>query len=150
VNLMAEREDYYQVLGVPRQASTREIRRAYRRLARQHHPDRNPQPDGPQRFRSIAEAYSVLGDPARRTHYDHRTRPVVRRGAPDIPPAVPSRRGVLELSRREARIAASSPITLAATDGSVVVLPAGVLDGDQLMLRVPGGWAALTVRIRET
>jgi molecular chaperone DnaJ len=46
---MAHTDDYYRVLGVTRDASTHEIRRAYRRLARQHHPDRNPEPDSPQR-----------------------------------------------------------------------------------------------------
>ena len=61
---MAHTEDYYQVLGISRNASTPELRRAYRRLARQHHPDRNPEPDGPERFRALAEAYAVLNDPA--------------------------------------------------------------------------------------
>ena len=42
--------EYHRLLGVPRNASTPEIRRAYRRLARQHHPDRNPHPDSPARF----------------------------------------------------------------------------------------------------
>jgi curved DNA-binding protein CbpA len=146
---MAQRDDYYEVLGVPRQASTLEIRRAYRRLARQFHPDRNPRPDSPERFRTIAEAYAVLGDPASRTRYDH-TRPLTRRTTPGATPSLLPRRGVLELSAREARIAASRPLTLTATNGTAIVLPAGITDGDQLSIRVPDGWAVLTVHTRKT
>jgi DnaJ-class molecular chaperone len=62
---MAQGRKYYRVLGVSRDASTLEIRRAYRRLARQHHPDRDSEPDGSERFRRLAEAYAVLNDPAR-------------------------------------------------------------------------------------
>jgi len=87
--------DYYRLLGVPRDASTLEIRRAYRRLARQHHPDQNPHPDSPARFGVLADAYAALSDPARRARYDH-TIPPPAPQAPNHPPSVPSPRGTLE------------------------------------------------------
>lgn len=63
--------DYYEVLGVSRDASQREIKAAFRRLARQYHPDANPDdPDAEERFKEIAEAYEVLSDPERRRQYD--------------------------------------------------------------------------------
>src|SRR5437763_2066431 len=104
---MAPKNDYYRVLGVSHDASVPEIRRAYRRLARQHHPDRNPEPESPERFRTVAEAYAVLGDPARRARYDHTIQPAARRDpqAPRATPALHTRHGVLELSAREAALA---------------------------------------------
>ncbi|MCX7847028.1 MAG: DnaJ domain-containing protein [bacterium] len=63
-------KDYYQILGVPRTASQDEIRKAYRRLARQYHPDVNKSPDAEAKFKDIAEAYEVLGDPEKRKKYD--------------------------------------------------------------------------------
>jgi molecular chaperone DnaJ len=63
--------DYYAVLGVPRDAGTEDIKRAFRRLARETHPDANPgDPAADARFREIAEAYEVLSDPNRRRAYD--------------------------------------------------------------------------------
>ena len=68
---MAKR-DYYEVLGVPRTASADEVKSAYRKLARQHHPDLNK--DNPkaaeERFKELSEAYEVLADPAKRARYD--------------------------------------------------------------------------------
>ena len=64
--------DYYQLLGVPRNASAKSIRRAYRALARKFHPDFNPGDDiAAEKFRAIQEAYDVLSDPHRRKAYDY-------------------------------------------------------------------------------
>ena len=62
--------DYYEVLGVPRDADTKTIKDAFRQLARRYHPDISTEPDAEQRFKEIAEAYGVLSDPARRASYD--------------------------------------------------------------------------------
>ena len=63
-------QDFYQVLGVPRNASQDDIQRAYRKLARAHHPDINKDPGAEDRFKDVSEAYSVLSDPATRRRYD--------------------------------------------------------------------------------
>ena len=62
--------DYYEVLGIPRDASAEDIRAAYRKLARQHHPDVNKEPGAEDRFKEISEAYEVLRDPEKRERYD--------------------------------------------------------------------------------
>ncbi len=63
--------DYYATLGVKRDASAEEIKKAYRALAKRFHPDRNPDdPEAERRFREIAEAWEVLSDPAQRERYD--------------------------------------------------------------------------------
>src|SRR4051795_9770126 len=62
--------DYYEVLGVSRDASEDDIRSAYRRLARENHPDVNKDPEAEQRFKEISEAYEVLRDPEKRERYD--------------------------------------------------------------------------------
>src|SRR5918995_4231730 len=67
---MAEKRDYYEVLGVARGASSDEVKRAYRQLARKYHPDVNREPDAESRFKEITEAYEVLGDAQRRQMYD--------------------------------------------------------------------------------
>lgn len=66
-----EYKDYYRVLGVEKSATQKEIKSAYRKLAREHHPDVNPDdPDAQERFKDINEAYQVLGDPEKRKKYD--------------------------------------------------------------------------------
>jgi curved DNA-binding protein len=62
--------DYYEALGVSRTASTEELQRAYRKLARQYHPDVNRDPAAEERFKEISEAYSALSDPDTRQRYD--------------------------------------------------------------------------------
>ncbi len=63
-------ENYYEALGVPPDASAEDIRRAYRALARQYHPDINKEPGAEDRFKEISEAYEVLRDPDKRARYD--------------------------------------------------------------------------------
>ena len=67
---MAVKRDYYEVLGVQRNASEDEIKKAFRRLARQYHPDVNKEKGAEERFKEIAEAYEVLGDAQKRQTYD--------------------------------------------------------------------------------
>ena len=64
-------KDYYAVLGVGKEASDAEIKKAYRKLARENHPDANPDdPEAEKRFKEVGEAYSVLGDATKRQEYD--------------------------------------------------------------------------------
>src|ERR671932_2309171 len=64
-------KDYYQILGVSKTATDKEIKQAYRKLARKHHPDVNPgDKSAEMKFKEINEAYEVLGDPAKRKKYD--------------------------------------------------------------------------------
>jgi curved DNA-binding protein len=65
-------KDYYKILGVPRDATNEQIKKAYRKLAMQYHPDRNPEKEqwANEKFKEINEAYGVLGDPGKRRQYD--------------------------------------------------------------------------------
>ncbi len=66
-----EFKDYYQILGVEKNATNKQIKKAYRRLARQHHPDVNPGDDAAEgKFKEINEANQVLSDPESRRKYD--------------------------------------------------------------------------------
>jgi len=68
---MTNKRDYYEVLGVKRSATSDEIKRAYRKLAKAHHPDRNPDdPRAEARFKEVQEAYAVLRDPKKREEFD--------------------------------------------------------------------------------
>jgi curved DNA-binding protein CbpA len=151
--------DLYGTLGVPRDASALEIRRAYRRLARHQHPDLNPDPDGSRRFAALAGAYEILRDPAQRARYDQSLgqspAQMMPPGAASHSPAwvVPgdrpaARRGILELSAHEAAHLTQQPLTLRDARGRSIVLPAGTGDGDQITLLHSGGAAVLTVRVR--
>src|SRR5256886_17526796 len=63
-------KDYYKSLGVPKNASTDDVKKAYRKLARQYHPDVNKKPDAEKKFKEINEANEVLSDPDKRKRYD--------------------------------------------------------------------------------
>uniref|UniRef100_A0A1A8G6S3 DnaJ homolog subfamily B member 9 n=1 Tax=Nothobranchius korthausae TaxID=1143690 RepID=A0A1A8G6S3_9TELE len=67
--ILAKR-DYYEILGVPRDATERQIKKAFHKLALKHHPDRNKDPGAEAKFREIAEAYEALSDDKRRREYD--------------------------------------------------------------------------------
>ena len=69
--MQTQSKDYYQILGIPEQATEEQIKKAYRQLALEHHPDRNPNdPNSEERFKEITEAYGVLMDPLKRREYD--------------------------------------------------------------------------------
>ncbi len=63
-------QDYYDLLGIDRNADEETIKKAYRKLAMQYHPDRNSEPDAEEKFKELGEAYSVLSDPQKRARYD--------------------------------------------------------------------------------
>jgi len=147
------RIDYYELLGVPRDASPHVIRRAYRCLARQHHPDLSDESGAADRFSALTEAYRVLYDPDRRASYDRRHRPSAARKPGDVPSArvdrgavaewsspAPVRAGdveaILELTEAEAALAATRAITLADARGNSIRLPAGIRHGHRI--RIPG------------
>ena len=69
---MNQKRDYYEILGVPRNAGEQELKSAYRRLALQYHPDRNPENkhEAEEKFKELSEAYSVLADGDKRAVYD--------------------------------------------------------------------------------
>jgi len=139
--------DYYAVLGVPRDASVPDIRRAYRRVVRQHHPDLTGDPDGSERFVAAVRAYEVLNDPAARARYDKQSEPhstpIRRSPAPAV-----GRRGVLELTALEAAYAARFPLTLTDGHSRRIVVPAGTRNGDELMLRDGNRLMVLQVRLK--
>ena len=66
-----EYKDYYKIMGLERDASQDEIKRAYRKLARKYHPDVSKEKDAELRFKEVGEAYEVLKDPEKRAAYDH-------------------------------------------------------------------------------
>jgi DnaJ-class molecular chaperone len=161
---MARRKrDYYQVLGLSRDASDAEIKRAFRELARRHHPDVNPE-DGGERFREINEAYAVLSDKEARARYDRWGHPddgssglaAVVDAAQDIINDVFRRRRArqkgkdvrytLEVTFEEAAFGADKTISLAADPADpasrpreiTIVVPPGMKDGTVKTLRGEG------------
>jgi molecular chaperone DnaJ len=80
---MATRPDYYKTLGVDKKASAEEVKKAYRKLARRYHPDRNPDDkQAEERFKEISQAYDVLGDPQKRKQYDSASGPFATGAGP--------------------------------------------------------------------
>ncbi|MCY7731365.1 DnaJ domain-containing protein, partial [Aerococcus urinaeequi] len=67
---MAEKRDYYEVLGVSKTASKDEIKKAYRKLSKKYHPDINKEADAEDKFKEISDAYEVLSDEQKRAAYD--------------------------------------------------------------------------------
>lgn len=136
--------DPYAELGVSHNASSEEIRRAYRRIARRSHPDVNRDPGGAEQFAAAARAYAILGDPRQRADYDHSRRPPPTTSrSPGLPR---TRRGVIELSPDELRHLAYRPLTLTDSRGQLIVLPAGVGPGDQITLLYQHQPVTLTIQ----
>src|ERR1700728_4839244 len=80
---MASRPDYYKTLGVEKKATPEEIKKAYRKLARQYHPDANPDDKGAEaKFKEISQAHDVLGDPEKRKQYDSGSGPFATGAGP--------------------------------------------------------------------
>jgi molecular chaperone DnaJ len=157
---MAKRKrDYYEVLGVDRHATEGDIKRAFRELARQHHPDVNP-PDAGERFREINEAYAVLSDKDQRSRYDRWGHPddggsglgavvdaaqemirdVLRRSRSK--PKGRDLRYTLEVTFEEAAFGATKTIQIPGADGKPrdfsVVVPSGTKDGTVKQFRGEG------------
>jgi curved DNA-binding protein len=170
--------DYYETLGVPRDATSEDIRKAYRKLAREYHPDVNKDPGAADRFKEVSEAYEVLRDEEKRARYDRPPPPPPRTdfgngagaaGFEDIFESFFGRRGAgfstrgsdheatLELSLEEAARGGRKKITLGDGRDYDVNVPAGVRDGQRIRLAGegedgigggPAGDLFLRVRIR--
>ena len=67
---MSSKRDYYEILGVSKDASESDLKNAFRRLARKYHPDRSQEPDADSKFKEAQEAYAVLSDSQKRAQYD--------------------------------------------------------------------------------
>ena len=67
---MADKRDYYEVLGVSRDASKDEIKRAYRKMSKKYHPDINKEPGAEEKYKEVQEAYETLSDDQKRAAYD--------------------------------------------------------------------------------
>src|SRR5207244_5088089 len=95
---MATKRDYYEVLSVGRSASEPELKKAYRALAVQHHPDKNPDdPQAEDKFKEAAEAYAVLSDPQKRGAYDRFGHQGVGAGAAGFDPGFSNIEDIFDL-----------------------------------------------------
>lgn len=79
--------EYYEILGVSREVSVTEIKKAFRRKARELHPDVNKAPDAEERFKELNEAYDVLSDPKKKSLYDRYARPRQHKASVAIRPS---------------------------------------------------------------
>ena len=79
---MSSKKDYYETLGVSKDASDEEIKRAFRKLAKQYHPDINKEPGAEAKFKEIGEAYAILSDPNKRKQYDQFGSAAFEQGGP--------------------------------------------------------------------
>lgn len=156
--------DYYEVLGVGRDATAEDIQRAYRKLARKYHPDVDRSPGAEDRFKEINEAYHVLSDPERRRQYDSPARPgggftrtaeefdfedlfggMFARGrgrGPGVFMPGADQEAELELTVEEAYRGGKRRLTLAGPAGQRsydVDIPPGVVDGQRIRLAGQGG-----------
>src|SRR6266536_3002837 len=140
--------DYYEALGVPRNASQEELQAAYRRLSRSLHPDVNKDPSAEERFKEVGEAYHVLSDPEARARYDAmRSRgggpgPRERAGGGARPIPGADQEAELQLTVEEAYAGGRRWVTLAGPQGSrsyEVSIPPGVVDGQRIRLAGEGG-----------
>ncbi|MGB1749850.1 MAG: DnaJ domain-containing protein, partial [Dehalococcoidia bacterium] len=68
--MTTSKRDYYEVLGVSRDATAEDLKKAFRKQALKYHPDRNKEEDASDRFKEVNEAYQVLSDPERKAQYD--------------------------------------------------------------------------------
>ena len=85
------KRDYYEVLGVQRGVSEQDLKSAFRRLAKDHHPDRNPgNKDAELKFRELSEAYEVLKDPQKKAAYDQYGHAAFEQGGGRGPPCADS------------------------------------------------------------
>ncbi|GAA0411151.1 curved DNA-binding protein [Acrocarpospora corrugata] len=140
--------DFYEILGVSRDASQEEIQRAYRKLARAYHPDVNKDPAAEDRFKEASEAYQVLSDPERRREYDKAPAPGWTSDVEDLfggvfgrrwgPMAGADQEADLWLTVEEAYRGGQHALKIDSRSIDVTI-PPGVADGRRIRLSGQGG-----------